>query len=75
MKVAKREPNTTIDGALACAFGEPWLGPHPLCEAETERACLAFDADVAAGKYDAEGYTPAERAASDRRLREAGRLF
>lgn len=22
---------------LTCAFGEPWLGPHPLCAAETER--------------------------------------
>lgn len=24
---------------LVCAFGEPWLGPHPLCAAETSRVC------------------------------------
>lgn len=75
MKPSKRAPNTTADGALACAFGEPWMGSHPLCEAETERACRQFDAEVAAGKYDAEGYTPFERAAQRRRLQEAGRLF
>ena len=74
-RVPKREPNTMPDGALACAFGEPWGGLHPLCEAETARGCAQFDADVAAGKYDADGYTPKERAARDRRLKTEGRLF
>jgi hypothetical protein len=32
-------PNTTVDGQLACAFGEPWMGPHPICAAETARIC------------------------------------
>jgi len=39
MKPAKPKPsapNTTSDGQLACAFGEPWLGPHYLCQAWTE---------------------------------------
>ena len=49
------------DAGLVCAFGEPWIGPHPLCEAETGRACAAFDAGVQAGRWDAQGYTPAER--------------
>lgn len=35
----KPKPNTTPDGGLACAFGEPWCGPHPLCQAETARIC------------------------------------
>lgn len=75
MATPKRAPNTTIAGALACAFGEPVDGPHPLCEAETARACRRFDEDVAAGIYDAEGYTPPERAAQRRRLQAEGRLF
>lgn len=74
-KTPKRQPNTTVDGALACAFGEPLMGPHPLCDAETERACRDFGAAVAAGTYDAEGYTPLERAAQTRRLQADGRLF
>lgn len=55
------------DDGLICAFGEPWMGPHPLCEAETERACQQFAEAVRAGKYDVEGYTPAERKAKNRR--------
>lgn len=74
-KPPKRQPNTTVDGAPACAFGEPVGGPHPLCEAETERACRQFAADVAAGVYDEQGYTPLERAAQQRRLQAEGRLF
>lgn len=74
-KAPKHAPNTTEDGALACAFGEPIGGPHPLCDEETERACRKFEADVVAGKYDAEGYTPLERAAQRRRLQAEGRLF
>lgn len=31
---------TARSGALlTCAYGEPWLGPHPLCQAELARAC------------------------------------
>ena len=29
--------NTTADGALACAYGEPWLGDHPFCRARLDR--------------------------------------
>lgn len=39
MKTRKPTPNTTADGQIACAFGEPWLGPHPLCQADTARIC------------------------------------
>ena len=42
-------------------FGEPWMGPHPLCEAETTRACQRFDEAVKRGEFDTDGYTPAER--------------
>ena len=31
-------------------FGEPWMGPHPLCEAETTRACQRFDEAVTCGE-------------------------
>lgn len=58
-----------------CAMNEPWIGPHPLCAAQVERDCQAFAADVAAGKYDSAGYTPAERKAQIRRLQQLGRLF
>jgi hypothetical protein len=59
--------------APPCAFNQPtlygsvyapgWDGPHHCfwCFVEVERACRAFDADVIAGKYDQQGYTPAER--------------
>lgn len=49
------------ESSLTCAFGEPWMGPHPLCEAEVDRACTRFAEAVARGDYDAEGYTPQER--------------
>jgi hypothetical protein len=39
MTKRKGKPNTTATGELACAFGEPWLGPHPLCRAEVARVC------------------------------------
>lgn len=35
----KPKSNQTADGELACAFHEKWLGPHPLCRAETARVC------------------------------------
>ena len=38
-KKPQPKPNSTASGELACAFGEPWLGPHPLCQAETARIC------------------------------------
>jgi hypothetical protein len=56
-----------IESSLTCAFSEPWMGEHPLCEAEVERACAAFDAAVARGEYDAHGYTPNERKAQEKR--------
>ena len=52
---------------LTCANGEPWTGPHPRCEAETDRACERFDQAVLAGEYDADGYTPNERREQERR--------
>lgn len=57
---------------LPCAFGqtgEDWDGPHhcAACAAEVARACAAFAAAVAAGTYDADGYTPTERRAQQRR--------
>lgn len=33
MNKAKPTLNRTADGQLACAFGEPWMGEHPLCDA------------------------------------------
>lgn len=48
---------------LTCAFGEPWMGPHPLCEAHARDMEAEFWKDVAAGKYDPQGYTPNERKA------------
>jgi hypothetical protein len=32
-------PNRTPDGQIACAYGEPWLGPHPICRQKTAEAC------------------------------------
>lgn len=43
------------------------MGPHPLCEAETDLACERFDQAVLDGEYDANGYTPKERRAQERR--------
>ena len=55
--------------SLTCAFGEPWIGPHPKCAAETELACRAFDVAVEAGTYDRAGYTPAERKKHARKVK------
>lgn len=33
----------------------------PACSALVDEMCAAFAAEVAAGTYDAEGYTPADR--------------
>ena len=51
-KVIRRlKPNTTEDGRLACAFGEYWLGPHPLCQAEVARICGCEISDVSLPDY------------------------
>lgn len=75
MTTTLRAPNTTVDGALACAFCEPWRGPHPRCAAHSRVLCARFEADVTAGRYNTDGYTPQERAAQTRRLQAASRLF
>ena len=65
-----RKPNTTPDGALACAFGWPWMGQLfwcPWCEAEADRLDQEFQAAVARGEMDAQGYTPNDRRAQKRK--------
>lgn len=54
---------------VTCAFGEPILGEHPLCDAYFHRITEQYIADVAAGKYDAEGYTPKERRAQQKKAK------
>lgn len=61
-----------MTGRLLCAFGqtgEDWRGPHHCaeCAAEVGRACREFETAVARGDLDAQGYTPAERRAQQRR--------
>jgi hypothetical protein len=58
-----------------CAFGETgndWPGPHHCaqCAASVAERCREFRAAVARGEYDTEGYTPAERKAQLKRLKE-----
>jgi len=65
---------------VTCLFGYDWLTYHvtatcPACQHETAEACARFQVAVAAGQFDAQGYTPAERRAQDKRAREAGRLL
>ncbi len=31
--------NLTRDGRIACAFGEPWIGAHPICQVHTAAIC------------------------------------
>lgn len=57
-----------VDPGLTCAFGEPWMGEHPLCDAETARQCAQFAEAVARGAFDANGYTQNERKAQAKRL-------
>jgi len=66
---------TKPDKALRCRFGEPWMGPHPLCAQERDRLQSEFDAAVVRGEYSEEGYTPAEQRVRVKRLRQLGRLF
>ena len=53
---------------LTCAYGEPWVGPHPLCDAAALRLIRQCARDIRAGKYDAEGYSRKERRAQIRRI-------
>lgn len=54
-----------------CSFGRTGArcgGDHCLdCYLEAQGACQRFAASVASGKHDAEGFTPAERKAEQRR--------
>lgn len=67
----KKRTTAAADDGPVCAHGRPspidpeWAGEEHCagCLAESQRAQAAFDTDVKAGKYDAEGYTPAERTA------------
>ncbi len=52
---------------LTCAFSEPWMGLHPLCDAHGAEMVKQFEAAVLAGTYDADGYTPNERKAQQKR--------
>ncbi len=63
------------DDRPVCANGNPspWMpgyeGPEhcPACPAGVNAAVERFWEAVATGKYDADGYTPAERKAQERR--------
>lgn len=50
---------------LTCAHGAPWVPGHPCaaCDAFTAAARRQFAADVAAGIYDAQGFTARDRRA------------
>jgi len=55
-----------------CAFGSEdvaWVGPHHCasCAAAVQQATTAMQRAIARGGYDAQGYTPVERRASQRR--------
>jgi hypothetical protein len=56
---------------LTCAFGSPWgprgCGPCTGCLAESDRLEAEFARKVAAGVYDVDGYTPADRRAQAKR--------
>jgi len=54
---------------VTCVYGEPIEGPHPLCAARVARDILEFYEAVARGEYDAEGFTPRERAALAKRAK------
>jgi hypothetical protein len=65
---------------MTCAFGTPWAEHAPFapplfacagCRDESSRLSAEFHAAVARGEFDAEGYTPAERKAQQRRKSEA----
>lgn len=63
-------PLSVPDPRVTCAFGAIWpCDPCAGCQAESARLSAQFAADVAAGRYDAEGYTPAERRAQARKAK------
>jgi hypothetical protein len=52
---------------LCCVYREPWMGPHPLCDVAATAMCRAFADAVAQGVYNAQGYTPREWKAKQRK--------
>ena len=59
---------------VVCGNGSPWgrvgCGPCAACIAEAEALEADFWVAVAAGRWDQDGYTPADRKAQARRLAE-----
>lgn len=57
--------------ALTCAFGSPWnlngCGPCLKCQREAARMESQFWRDVFFGRFDADGYTAADRQIQARR--------
>ena len=56
---------------IPCAFGlTSWSGEDHCerCHEYATAMCAQFDQDVAAGKFDSDGFTPNERKAQQRRL-------
>ena len=67
MNAKKPKLNTTPDGELACANGEPWMGEHPICERETNYSICVSEEEV----IDlAAGYAPKTVVAMARMLIE-----
>lgn len=63
------------DYGPACAngqTGEGWMGTHhcSACASVVDAAVASMALARAAGEYDAEGYTPAERRAQQRRAHQ-----
>jgi hypothetical protein len=50
-KAPTRQSNTTVDGYLACAYGEPWLGAHFICAAAVAATCGVPVSDVQLADY------------------------
>lgn len=72
-KSAQKSAEATADDAVAtdpivCAYGTPWpCGPCRHCEAANDQDVADHARDVFFGLYDAEGFTPNERAAMTRK--------
>lgn len=55
MTTPKPKLNQRADGTLTCALGEDWIGPHPLCDAETARVCgLSLSGTIVSEKLSSE---------------------
>lgn len=52
---SETETEETDVADLYCSFGEAFIGPHPLCDAETVRMVADFEAAVARGEYTPRG--------------------